>query len=898
MDRTTAIALIALQALEARTLFAAPAVWSSRGPGGGGAFFAPSFSPHNANEIYVSSDMSGLYRSTNLGQSWQIQDFRQIQANRQSYVQYTSNANTLYCLDFHTDQGVDFVRPVKSSDGGATWNPLAGWNGNDAVYMFADPNNTSRILISDYDTLYVSNDGGTSFQAKLTAPSATGIYLAGALFDGNTIYVATNLGLERSTDGGASFGVMAAGGIAAGEGIYSLAGAKSGGTTRFFAVTVPTGDIYSGMPTEDVTTSYQKIYSIDVGQANWAVKTTGIPAGVNPMYVSMARGNINTAYVAGASTAGAPTVYKTSNAGGTWTSVLTTANNGNVATGWQGAGGDSGWGFGEFAMAFAVAPNDSNRLAFTDFGYVHLSTDGGATWRQAYLNPSDQNPAGSPITPHKAYHGVGLEDTSALWMTWSDANNVFTGYTDITGVRSGDGGSSWAFPDYGSVKQNTIYNIERHPTTGTLYAATSSVHDLYQSTYLTDARIDGGAGRIIQSGNNGSSWTLLHDFGHPVIWCAIDPTNSNRMYASVVHSTQGGIYVTNNLNAGAGSTWTKVTNPPRTEGHPFNIRMLSDGSLVVNYSARRNSTGTFTNSSGVFLSTNQGSTWADRTDTVLSGMKYWTKDITIDPTDATGNTWWAAVRSGWGGTGNGMGGLYKTTNRGVNWTRVYSADSAESCTINAATKEMFICTLSSGVVYVPDCSAANLQFQSTTYPFRQPSRVFFNPFNTNEVWVASFGYGMAMGTTSTPTTVQSAAYNVNANSISITFSSDVGSSFDANDLTLTNLTTSSTVTPTVSYNAATKTATLTFATTDGNWRLTIAGNASPLASPYTLDFFILAGDANRDRVVDSRDFNILAANFGQPGKLFSEGNLNRTGLIDSMDFDLLVSRYGTRLLPA
>ena len=37
----------------------------------------------------------------------------------------------------------------------------------------------------------------------------------------------------------------------------------------------------------------------------------------------------------------------------------------------------------------------------------------------------------------------------------------------------------------------------------------------------------------------------------------------------------------------AASTWTKVTNPPRTEGHPFNVVVLNDGTLVATYSARR-----------------------------------------------------------------------------------------------------------------------------------------------------------------------------------------------------------------------------------------------------------------------------------------------------------------------
>jgi len=33
----------------------------------------------------------------------------------------------------------------------------------------------------------------------------------------------------------------------------------------------------------------------------------------------------------------------------------------------------------------------------------------------------------------------------------------------------------------------------------------------------------------------------------------------------------------------------------------------------------------------------------------------------------------------------------------------------------------------------------------TSYPFRQPERVFFNPYNPNEMWVTSFGNGMRVG---------------------------------------------------------------------------------------------------------------------------------------------------------
>src|SRR4051812_48508807 len=92
-----------VERLEERTLFAAPTVWNSRGVGGGGAFFAPSFSPFNAGELYVTSDMSGLYKSTDTGASWSIRPFGQMQANRGSQVQYTNDPNVLYTLDYRED---------------------------------------------------------------------------------------------------------------------------------------------------------------------------------------------------------------------------------------------------------------------------------------------------------------------------------------------------------------------------------------------------------------------------------------------------------------------------------------------------------------------------------------------------------------------------------------------------------------------------------------------------------------------------------------------------------------------------------------------------------------------------------------------------------------------------
>ncbi|MFP5262074.1 MAG: BACON domain-containing protein [Blastocatellia bacterium] len=735
--------LLALMAQAASA--APPSRWTPRGPGGGGALFAPSFSPHNANEVYLSCDMSELFHSTNLGGSWDLLDFRQIQGNRQSQVRFTSNPSVLYALDYTSIGGADSVTPSKSTDGGNTWRRLTSDPTFGGAYaLFVDGNGTNNLILSDYSHVFFSSDGGASFSLKYTAAGANGCFVAGAFFDGASIYAGTSAGLLVSTNGGGTFALASASGIPSGEAIVSFAGAKQGATTRFFCVTLNSADVYPGLFTESSYFSYRGVYSLDWGQPAWVRKTTGITASDFPFFVSMSGGDISTAYVAGQNSVEFPVVYKTANGGGNWQSVFLTNNNQNVFTGWSGRGGDRDWSYGAGALGFAASPTDPNRVAFTDLGFAHVTTDGGATWKQMYLNAADQNPMNALTPKGRYYRGVGLEDTSCWWLTWADAGNVFASYSDIRGTRSTDGGNSWSF-NYSGQPYNSTYQCVKHPASGALYVAVSSLHDLYQSTYLTDARIDGGTGAIKFSTDKGATWATLHDFLHPVIGLALDPNNPNRMYASVIHSTAGGIYVSNDIQNGPASTWTKVlANPPRTEGHPFNVCVLNDGTLVCTYSGRRNASGAFTASSGVFASTDGGNTWADRSD---AGMRYWTKDIVIDPYDASQGTWYAAVFSGWGGPPNGLGGLYKTTNRGASWVRVNNLDRVTSCAISPINaNEMYLTTETDGLWYSSNINSSAPSFSAvTSYPFRQPERVFYNPYNPNEIWVTSFGNGVRVG---------------------------------------------------------------------------------------------------------------------------------------------------------
>ena len=89
-------------------------------------------------------------------------------------------------------------------------------------------------------------------------------------------------------------------------------------------------------------------------------------------------------------------------------------------------------------------------------------------------------------------------------------------------------------------------------------------------------------------------------------------------------------------------------------------------------------------------------------------------------------------------------------------------------------------TETQGLWYSNNIHAATPTFtQVAAYPFRQPERVFFNPFNPNEIWVTSFGNGLRVGVTATAPTVagtqvnDGSAQRSRVTSLTVSFSTQV-----------------------------------------------------------------------------------------------------------------------------
>jgi photosystem II stability/assembly factor-like uncharacterized protein len=707
----------------------------------------------------MASDMSGVYRTTDFGLSWRMLPFRTLEGGRLSQFRFTADPSIVYAVNLPWPP-LGPTAVVKSSNGGLSWDaPIASRAmAGPPYYLFVDPHGSTRLLCSDYRHLYSSSDGGQSFTQAYATQHEGGLLVSGVYFGGRDIYVASNDGVLTSHDNGLSYSVDASlnVGLSDGESIVSFAGAEQSGTIRFLAVTFRNRDHHGNATVTADTTGgdldrFANIYRLTLGQSGWIPANSGLAPNEKLAMLAMSPDNVDVAYAAGGvrlpaaedpDAGTAPVIMKTVDGGTTWRNTFLSEHNANIATGWSGDHGDMGWYFGEYALGLAVSAHDPDRVVFTDLGFVHVSSDGGAHWRQAYVNPADQNPIGRDTPKSRFYRSSGVEQTSGWWLTWSDRNTLFASLTDIRSAFSRDGGVSWTRDANNGLALNTTYHVVADPKTGRLYAATSSVHDIYQSPYLRDSRLDATedtprGGAIMASSDHGATWSLVHDFQRPVVWLAQDPNRPVDLYASVVSSQTGGIYRLDLSNPGRAPA--ALPRPPRTRGHPFNVHVLRDGSILATYSGHQDGDSRiFTNRSGVFLLPPGSLEWEDRS---APQMQYWTQDVVVDPRNE--DLWYVGVFSD---DIHDFGGLYRTRDRGLSWQRIGARHRVESCAIDPRDpKRMYMTTQGEGLWITEDLDQEQPVFRPVEdYPFQQPLRVFWNPFDTGEVWTVSFGGGMRM----------------------------------------------------------------------------------------------------------------------------------------------------------
>ena len=719
--------------------------YESVGLGGGGAMYSPASSPHDPNLMFVSSDMSGVYRSEDGGRTWRMLDKRQLRsATSCCPVFHPTDPNVVYAF------GDGSLRV--SRDRGVTWAPLTTdppWGEGPVLCIALDRGSPQRMFVGTDGAAYRSLDGGTTWeQAAGVTGRVVGIHVDQTNPpEARVCFAGTSEGVFRSTDGGATWEHadnrlpsrelrgFCGGSVAGGEVILycTLPGTAEGG--RYV------GGVYRS---RDRGTTWESAMGAGINQDIAKADEWGADDVAQYSFLAMAETHPRTVYATTRGTGYWPphhwTVWRTDDAGESWRYCYTGDPRGeehNVEIGWVSR--DLSWGWGGSALGFNVNAGDPETALYTNAGELYLTRDGGATWQCGYSAPAAGQ--GDPA-PGQRWGSIGLEDTSCWQFAFdpADASRCYIAYTDIGFARSEDHGRTWRHSPTGSPWTNTFYQIVCDPDrAGVIYAACSNQHDIPHWTSVEGARAPGG---VCVSTDHGVNWTAISNGlpEAPVTSIALDPTSPVAARTLYAASFGHGLYKTTD----GGASWRDSSAGLGTaeNRHIYSVKRHADGTLFCSITGKRQ--GMEFTPGGLYRSTDGGASWECIT---ASLTLHWPGDFDLDPNDS--NTIYLAAATA---PQHEEGGIYKTTDGGKRWERLPVEFPAELLsyvqaffvTVNPQRPDVvYLGTATHGLFVTQDAGRTWREMRGV--PFTACQRVAFDPQDPNTIWVTTFGGGVWRG---------------------------------------------------------------------------------------------------------------------------------------------------------
>ncbi|BAO55025.1 T9SS type A sorting domain-containing protein [Nonlabens marinus] len=168
--------------------------------------------PNNSNTYYVGAPSGGLWKSTNGGQDWKPQTDFLSQIGVSAIAVDPSNSNTVYIGTGDDDAGDSAsIGVLKSTDGGENFSTTAiTFHGPSANIseVYVDPSNTNTLYVASNQGFYKSTNGGLTAKKTFNGNVKDIKLMPG---DSNTIYLATTSSFLISKNGGESFNAVSSG---------------------------------------------------------------------------------------------------------------------------------------------------------------------------------------------------------------------------------------------------------------------------------------------------------------------------------------------------------------------------------------------------------------------------------------------------------------------------------------------------------------------------------------------------------------------------------------------------------------------------------------------------------------------------------------------------------------
>ena len=631
------------------------------GPGGGGAMFNPTISPHDPNTVLVSCDMTGSYITHDGGQSWRMFNLRGV---TQFFAFDPVDPKVIYA------QGIGLWR---TTDGGENWKLVypdahsiksivmrsdhadeeftADPDPVGSIAALAiDPSNSKTLYAAgdkDHSALFVSQDWGTSWKSLAQLPEVPRrIWIdPKSPRDSRTLYIAGQHSLT----------------IESGSGVHNYPSPEG---VSFTSVSL--GFTAAGEPVVYGTSEKGLFVSKEGGKAWQATSLPGSGATVRAIATSLESGNVayasyNSLSLDGKSWLG---VAKTQNAGTSWELVWKEADTPapNVHDAWISPQFGVDW--GENPLEIGVSDHDFNLVYATDLGRTMKTTHGGATWSAVY----SRRVAGGE------WSSTGLDVTTVYGIQFDPFNSSrqFLTYTDIGLFRSEDAGKSWQSSTAGvpSEWRNTTYWLAFDPKVrGRMWSVNSGTHDLPRPKMWRHEDPVNYKGGVCLSEDGGKNWRksssgMEETAATHILLDPASPADARVLY---VAGFGRGVY----KSSDGGKTWT-LKNQGITQSQPFAWRLAqaSDGTLYV-LIARRSEDGSIGNSrDGALYRSKDGATHWEAVP--LPPGVNGPNGLAVDPS-APRRLYLAAWARASGTHGDG-GGIFLSEDAGHTWRQIFDRD--------------------------------------------------------------------------------------------------------------------------------------------------------------------------------------------------------------------------------